>query len=203
MCDDKKFSLSFCPITINEEHEKYNTLHHDITAVQETIDNIPLVIPSYVKIKIAGDKAYSTSEKFTICNQDQCIITPLKEPRKTKKEIKELEDKINSIKKEEQTKIENIRTDYTKQFAELTKKSKNDENKCVKNEITNKKMDKINTIKEKAKTKITQIKLTLSKSSKKEKEKLQNKINDIKSDQKKKYLKFELNTISNLKKTKK
>lgn len=182
ICDDKKFSLSLCPLTVNEKHEKYSTLHHDITAVQKTLDEIPVIIPSYVKINIVGDKGYCTSEKFTICDREQCIITPLKEPKKTKKEIEELQNKINNIKEEEKINIKNTREYYNKQIVLATKTSKNEENKLMKDKINNEKKEKMQMIKDDTKIKVMEIKKKLGKCSK---ETLQNAINNIKNNEKK------------------
>lgn len=85
ICDDNKQILSVIPIeTSFNKNKKCNVFKHDVKSVQETIYNIKIPIPKYVRIKLGGDKEYITQEKFMINNKSVKVIAPKRKNQKTK-----------------------------------------------------------------------------------------------------------------------
>jgi hypothetical protein len=85
ICDDNNHILSVIPVhTSFNNDKKCNVFKHDVKSVQETIDNIKITIPKYIRTKLGGDKGYITQKKFTINNKFIKLIAPKRINQKTK-----------------------------------------------------------------------------------------------------------------------
>lgn len=83
-CDENKIMLSCVPMD-----KKDKTFHHDITAVQETLNAIPVNVIDTSFKNIIGDGGYLTQEKFKLGNKYIKIIAPKKRSQPIKNTPKE------------------------------------------------------------------------------------------------------------------
>lgn len=85
ICDENKNILSAveCKTHINLD-KKCNVFSHDIKSVQDTINEIQIKIPSYVRTKIIGDKGYITQKTFKLNGKNVKIIAPKRKNQKSK-----------------------------------------------------------------------------------------------------------------------
>jgi len=78
---------------LNKTKSGRNTIKHDITAVQATLDAIPFTVKPYIKINVIGDKGYISSNKFKVMDREVLIIAPKRKNQKkrnTKREKTQL-----------------------------------------------------------------------------------------------------------------
>jgi hypothetical protein len=83
ICDQNKLPLSIANIDINKKDYNRNTSKHEIKNVQKTLNNIKLKAKEYINVNLIGDKAYITSEKFSIMDRKLQIITPKRKNQKS------------------------------------------------------------------------------------------------------------------------
>jgi hypothetical protein len=85
VCDENKNILAVinCETHFNE-NKKCNVFSHDIKSVQNTLDKIKIKIPTYVRTKLVGDKAYITQDLFDLYGKNIKIIAPKRKNQKTK-----------------------------------------------------------------------------------------------------------------------
>ena len=77
ICYQNKLPLSTSCLKINK------TSTHKIKNVQNTLDNIDLIIKDYVDLNLIGDHGYISKEKFKIMEKDVNIITPKRKNQHT------------------------------------------------------------------------------------------------------------------------
>ena len=90
ICDENKLPVAMIVIPINKTLSNgVKTAKHDVSCIQETLDNINFQVPEYVKISVTGDKGYITSKKFTIQQRVVTITAPKRRNQKIKTSNKE------------------------------------------------------------------------------------------------------------------
>ena len=90
ICDENKLPVAMIVIPINKTLPNgVKTAKHDVSCIQETLDNIKFQIPEYVKISVTGDKGYVTSKNFTVQQRVVTITAPKRRNQKVKTNNKE------------------------------------------------------------------------------------------------------------------
>jgi len=120
----------------------HNTLCHDKTSIQPLLNNILVVTNNAGNIKINGDKAYITSDKYSYKDKNITIITPTRKKtiKQAKKEIKTTMDNIGT----NELKIYKYKSKYGDKSKNVTRCFQKIENMRLKIKNLNKYIDKCN-----------------------------------------------------------
>lgn len=113
VCDDNKIMLSCVPMDI-----KNVTFKHDITCVQETLNDIPINVSDAQFENLIGDGGYNTQEKFKLGNKYIRIVAPKKKSQHVKNTTNEKKLLCNRYK------IESVNASLKNYFRVLIRKDK-------------------------------------------------------------------------------
>jgi hypothetical protein len=85
VCDENKLPLGITHLKINKKYKNgRKTCHHEVNEIQNVLNDIPLQIPTHIKINVIADKGFVSSKKYYLSNKEINLITPKKNKPKNK-----------------------------------------------------------------------------------------------------------------------